>query len=283
MYYSPLRYPGGKGRVSSFIEKVFEKNLLLDGCYVEPYAGGSAIALSLLFKEYASRVIINDIDRSIYAFWYAVINKTENLCRLIADTHVNLKNWKRCREVQKKKSQHTLLELGFSTFFLNRTNRSGIMNGGIIGGLKQLGPYKIDARFNKKDLINRIQKIALYRQKIDLYNVDALQLLNKVSQSLPSKTLIYLDPPYYLKGRALYTNYYSHEDHVAVSNMIRNLGKHKWIVSYDNVDPIRDLYKEYRYISYSLAYSAAKHFRGSEVMFFCDGLSIPEFCTSVID
>lgn len=276
MFYSPLRYPGGKGRLSSFIEKIFEKNQLLDGCYVEPYAGGSAIALSLLCRGYVSQVIINDIDLSIYAFWYAAIYETENLCKLIADTHVDVENWKRCKEIQKKQSQHTLLELGFSTFFLNRTNRSGIMNGGIIGGLKQSGYYKIDARFNKKDLINRIKKISRHRQKIVLYNMDALQLLNSVNRSLPNKTLIYLDPPYYLKGRALYKNYYSYEDHVAVFNVITKINRHKWIVSYDNVDTIRDLYKKYRYISYSLTYSAAKHFRGSEVMFFCDELIVEE-------
>jgi len=176
-HYSPLRYPGGKGRLAGYFKKIYEANSLLGGVYVEPYAGGASVALSLLIDGYASKVIINDIDSSIYAFWYSVINRTEELCQLINDTPVNVKTWDLQRRIQKEQEQHDLLELGFSTFFLNRTNRSGILSAGIIGGKSQLGKWQIDARFNKKELISRIQCISQYGGKIELYHLDAIRLV----------------------------------------------------------------------------------------------------------
>ena len=145
---SPLRYPGGKSKISNFFKQFVKDNGLLDGVYVEPYAGGASVALSLLFDEYVSKIIINDKDRSIYAFWHSVLYDTENLCRLIAETPVTMENWKKLRELQKvdKKDQASLLDLGFSTFFMNRTNRSGIIKAGVIGGYAQTGNYKMDAR-----------------------------------------------------------------------------------------------------------------------------------------
>lgn len=275
-FYSPLRYPGGKGKLVSFFHAVVEENNMLDGYYVEPYAGGASVALSLLYNEYVSKIVINDIDRSIYAFWYSVLNWTERLCELILKTKVNLYNWERSKELQRRKRKASLLELGFSTFYLNRTNRSGIITGGIIGGKHQKGKWKISARFNKKDLISRIRRIAEYKDRIELYNLDACELSQKLKKTLPKKTLFYFDPPYFLKGKDLYVNYYNYKDHVTVAHMVKNLRKFNWVVSYDNREEIKDLYSNYRKIEYSLKYTASKVSEGAEVMFFCDNLNIPK-------
>jgi len=275
-FYSPLRYPGGKGKIANFIKLVFEKNLLLDGCYVEPYAGGASVALSLLFGEYASKIVINDFDRSIYAFWHSVLNDTHNLCNLIQDTKVDIKSWRQQKEIQKQKETADLLDLGFSTFFLNRTNRSGIIKAGVIGGNDQSGNYKIDARFNKTDLIYRIQRIAKYKDRILLYNLDAIDLIKTISKNLPEKSLIYFDPPYYLKGKDLYVNHYKHEDHVLVSKMINGISKHKWIVSYDNAPEIIEIYKQNKKFEYALNYSAVNATTGTEVMIYHKDLFIPK-------
>ena len=138
---SPLRYPGGKAKIADFIKQVVKDNDLLDGVYVEPYAGGAAVALSLLMDEYVSRIIINDKDRSIYAFWHSVLYDTERLCQLIEETPVNMETWMVQRELQSPENKETvnLLTLGFSTFFMNRTNRSGIIKAGVIGGFDQTG------------------------------------------------------------------------------------------------------------------------------------------------
>jgi DNA adenine methylase len=273
-YYSPLRYPGGKGKVADYFKQVFKDNLLYDGVYIEPYAGGASVALSLLFNEYASRIIINDIDRSIFAFWECVLNRTDQLCKLIRDTPVNIKTWEIQRSIHRSKRRHGILKLGFSTFFLNRTNRSGILNAGVIGGRQQTGNWKIDARYNKKDLITRIEKIALYKNKIQLYNSDAVDLVKTLRKTLPKKSLFYFDPPYYIKGKDLYLNFYEAQDHQEISIEIGKINKQKWIITYDNVKPIKTLYQEYRQKKYNLNYSATQATTGEEVMIFSHNMHI---------
>ena len=276
IYYSPLRYPGGKGRLSSYFKQTYEANSLCGGVYIEPYAGGAAVGLSLLIDGYASRVIINDIDSSIYAFWYSVINKTEGLCRLIRDTPVDVETWELQRKIQKERDKHDLLELGFSTFFLNRSNRSGILDAGIIGGKSQSGRWKIDARFNKNELISRIQRISPYRDKIELHNLDAMRLIEQIIDGLPEKTFIYFDPPYYIKGKDLYLNFYGKDDHTSVANRISKISLQKWVVTYDRIGFIEELYSQYRQMKYTLNYSALKASKGEELMIFSDNLKIPD-------
>jgi len=183
-----LRYPGGKLKVVNYIKRLFEVNDLVGGTYIEPYAGGASVALSLLFDKYAGKIKINDKDRSIYAFWYSVLNNADELCRLISDTPVTMDVWQAQHELQKRKENADLLELGFSTFFLNRTNRSGILNGGVIGGKEQTGNYKIDARYNKNELIERIERIAGYSDLIDLTSMDAVTLLKRYKRTPAAKT-----------------------------------------------------------------------------------------------
>ena len=233
------------------------------------------MALSLLLSKYAKRIKINDIDRSIYAFWYCVLMETENLCRMILDTDVTIKTWEWQHEVQKSKNDADLLELGFSTFFLNRTNRSGILNGGAIGGKDQMGKYKIDARYNKKDLIDRIMIIAAQKNKIELTSMDSVELIKRYKRTPAAKTLCYLDPPYYVKGKDLYLNYYNDNNHREIAETIMKY-KGKWIISYDAVDFIKKLYAGYKQIEYCLSYSAATPSKGRELMIFSDGLIIPD-------
>jgi len=276
-YYSPLRYPGGKGKVANYFKQLFKDNLLYDGTYVEPYAGGASVALALLFNEYASRVIINDIDKSIFSFWHSVLNRTDELCKLINDTPISMDVWEEQREIQKNKSKYGALKVGFSTFYLNRTNRSGIINAGVIGGKNQTGNWKIDARYNKKDLIARIERIALYKDRIELHNLDAVKLIKSLRQTLPPKTLFYFDPPYYVKGKDLYLNYYKDKDHKEIATEIGKLEKQRWVVTYDNVTAIKDLYTQFRQIDYTLNYSASKTSTGKEVMIFSDNISISDY------
>ncbi|HTX35995.1 MAG TPA: DNA adenine methylase [Bryobacteraceae bacterium] len=276
VHYTPLRYPGGKGKLAPYIKQVIKENGLLDGEYVEPYAGGAAVALELLFHEYVSHIHINDVSRPIYAFWNSVLNHTDRLCQLIRDTPLDLRAW----DVQKRAfaaaDSADDVALGFATFYLNRTNRSGILNGGAIGGRDQTGPWKIDARFSREELIFRVESIAKMGGRISLSGLDALEFLRAGLRAWPAKTLIYLDPPYYTKGRDLYYDFYQHEDHVKVAAFaVTKLVRQRWIVSYDNEAAIRDLYKGHQTISYSLGYSARDAREGAEVMFFSDSLHVP--------
>lgn len=276
-FNTPLRYPGGKGKLTDFIKLVFEQNDLLGGHYVEPYAGGAGVALNLLLQDYASYIHLNDLNLSVYAFWYSVLNHPDELCKAIWDVKVTMGEWHRQKAIQSNISaQHDLLELGFSTFFLNRTNRSGIIKGGVIGGKNQDGPWKLDARFNKKDLCQRIEKIALYRSRISIYNMDASILITDIFPSLQQNTLIYLDPPYYVKGQGLYQNHYKHEGHLEIAQLVKQHINHHWIVSYDHALEIVDMYKDYPAIAYGINYSAQDRYKGAEIMFFDKRLVIPD-------
>ena len=274
-YFSPLRYPGGKGKLAPFLKQLFRHNNLCDGTYIEPYAGGAAVALTLLLEGYAWEIVINDIDPLIYAFWWSMLNDTETLSRKIKDTPVTMQVWHEQKLVHDYPEQHSKTDVGFATFFLNRTNRSGVLKGGVIGGKDQSSKYKIDARFNKEDLITRINRIALYKDRIKLFNLDAIEFINRISNELSSNSILYMDPPYYRKGEGLYENHYEHEDHVHISRYIRENISTNWLLTYDNVPIIKKLYEDFRFFEYSLSYSASRHYSGSELMIFSNQLSIP--------
>lgn len=275
-FNTPLRYPGGKGKLTDFIKLVFEQNNLLDGFYAEAYAGGAAIAINLLVHSYASRIYLNDLNTGVYAFWKSVIEHPEELCKAIRDAKVTMDEWHKQKAIQNDQSNHSPLEVGFSTFFLNRTNRSGIIWGGVIGGKNQDGAWKLDARFNKQDLIKRVEKIAMYGSRIRLYNMDAADFIRDILSTLPQKSLVYLDPPYYDKGGELYENHYIHDDHMNISKLVKNTIKLPWIVSYDFTPEIMNMYKWARSISYRISYSAQDRYKGAEAMFFNRKLIVPD-------
>jgi len=253
-FFTPLRYPGGKAGLGQWIAHLMRKNNISGGTYVEPYAGGAGVALYLLLNEYVKKITINDVDPLIYSFWDSVLNETEELIHLIESTPVNVETWKEQKNISKFSDKFSSLERGFSAFFLNRTNRSGILKGGVIGGLDQTGKYKIDARFNKQDLIKRIEKIAKKRDSIELTGIDALALIKLHAKKKEERSLIYLDPPYYNKGSQLYRNFYKPEDHKEIANEIKKV-QSPWLVTYDNCNEIRELYNDQSSINFSLIYS----------------------------
>ena len=272
MFHSPLRYPGGKNKLAKFIATICHENGIMDH-YVEPYAGGASVALHLLLNDYVRRVTINDLDRSIYAFWYTVLNDHNKLCDRIEKIPITIENWKIAREIQKDKNTASLFELGFSTFFLNRTNYSGVINGGVLGGINQNGNDLIDCRFNKKELIRRITEIGNKKSKIHLYNMDAVGLIKHIQRrSKHDETIYYFDPPYYLKGASLYMNHYKPDDHKVLAYEIRKIRRAKWLVTYDNVPQITDIYHSNLSTEYTLYHSAHRMHVGKEIMIFSKNL-----------
>jgi DNA adenine methylase len=276
MFYSPLRYPGGKNKLSAFLAKICIDNCIHNH-YVEPYAGGASVALFLLLEGYVSKITINDKDRSIFAFWYSVKNNCEELCNLIDKTETTIENWHKQKEIQKQKEVVDLLTLGFSTLFLNRTNRSGIIKGGVIGGISQEGNYKIDCRFNKEDIKRRIRLISKYGSDIEIYNYDAIDLIDKIQLTATNTgTIFYFDPPYYLKADQLYMNHYMDEHHKGVSDKIKSINNVHWIVSYDDNINIEKLYSNLPTKKYSFNHSAGISKSGKEIMFFSHNLKQPD-------
>jgi DNA adenine methylase len=272
---SPLRYPGGKSCLYDLAGRILRLNRLERGHYAEPYAGGSGLALSLLFGGHVSQILLNVIDRTVWAFWHSVLNETEALVEKITTARVDMEQWQEQRQIYLNQADYDDLTLGFSTFFLNRTNRSGIIKGaGVIGGLQQTGNYKIDCRFNKPDLAKRIRRIAKYRSRIHLYKLDALRFIEDMDQQLPSRCFFCIDPPYYNKGSSLYTSFYNPADHLAVSQAVIGLER-PWVLTYDNTPEISHLYKARRQYSFDVNYSVQTKRVGTELLVASKGLKLP--------
>lgn len=276
--FTPLRYPGGKARFAPFIASLMQLNGMEGGHYLEPYAGGAGVALDLLYSGVASHIHINDYDEAVHAFWASATKHSEDLMRFVRDTPVTIDQWYHWRSLLRGEREGTLVEQGFATLFLNRTNRSGILKGGVIGGKAQDGPYRLDARYKKSQLLQRLEKIAAHSNQISVYREDAGSLLQRCASLLPSNSMVYLDPPYYAKGQDLYRNYYEHDDHVRIADLLCTASfPCSWIVSYDALDEIRQMYRLARSVSYGLRYTAQARYVGSEVMFFSSNLRLGDF------
>ena len=272
---SPLRYPGGKACLFELATAILRLNGLERGHYAEPYAGGCGLALALLYGGHVADIHVNDIDPSIWSFWHSVLNDTDALVEKIDKTPVTVSEWIKQRNIYRDQAANDPLTLGFSAFFLNRTNRSGIIKGaGVIGGLDQRGNYKIDCRYNKPDLIRRIERIKKYKDRINLTNLDALDFLKNCNRHLPLDSLIFIDPPYYGKGSELYTSYYNSKDHSTLAENVMRL-KSPWIMTYDDEDAIREMYKSRRQYCFDINYSLQEKRVGTELLIVSKGIKLP--------
>lgn len=267
MYYSPLRYPGGKGKLAPFMEYMINKLELRGGTYIEPFAGGAGIALDLLFNDVVSHIVINDYDKAVASFWRAVLNENDRFIERIMSIPVNIEEWEKQKEILKSSTKYSF-ELGFATFFLNRTNRSGIINGGPIGGKKQAGEWKLDVRFNREALAERVGAIGKRKSDITVYNKDVRSLIDNYVSQFGKKTLIYFDPPYFEKGKQLYMNYFSIEDHKRIEELIREKVNCFWMITYDNAPEIVRIYDGYEIRKFDLNYSVAQKRVASEIIIF---------------
>lgn len=272
---SPLRYPGGKTCLYDLTAHILRLNKLERGHYAEPYAGGAGLALTLLFEAHVSDIHLNDVDRSVWAFWDSVLNRSDELVELICSTPIDMPQWHYQRSVYLNPQDFDDLALGFSMFFLNRTNRSGIVKGaGVIGGQDQQGTYKIDCRFNRAELVRRVRRIAKYKSRIHLHRLDALDFMNLMDERLPGRSLFCIDPPYFNKGSSLYTSFYNPDDHAAVSQAVLGLER-PWMLTYDNTPEISQLYKARRQFSFDVNYSVQTKRVGTELLVASKGLVMP--------
>ena len=262
--YTPLRYPGGKSALADFVWHTME----LSGCteipYCEPFAGGAGVAMSLLLRGKVKSVILNDLDTGIYSIWYAIFNDTEWFIEAISNADVTLV----VREQQKKvynelkDSYGYSRDLAFATFFLNRVNYSGILTGGPIGGKEQKGKYKLDCRFNKQSLIDKIEEIAKYRDNVQLFHMDAIELLKN-----QSNIFVFADPPYWQAGDMLYE---ASVEHSKLAKVLCESKDIHWIATYDNNINIANVYEKYGAHSklFELQYSASRKRKELECMFY---------------
>ncbi|MBY6135059.1 DNA adenine methylase [Nocardioides marinus] len=257
------------------MKNIIVENGLTHRTYAEPYAGGCGLALALLFNGVVREIHINDLDASIWSFWHSVLEHTDDLVEMIRNAELTIDEWKKQRAIYREQKVSDPLRLGFATFYLNRTNRSGIIaQGGVIGGLSQKGSYLMDCRFNKVNLVERIERIASYKDEIHLYRLDALDFITQAPKILPRKSLLCVDPPYFNKGSQLYTSFYRPEDHAALAKVIQRL-KLPWVVTYDNAEEIRNLYAKSHLHSFDLQYSVQTKRLGNELLISPPHVSLP--------
>lgn len=269
---SPLRYPGGKSSLYLPLRDMLRANGLTSGVYVEPYAGGAGAAVSLLVTGQVQQIVINDLDPAIFAFWRAVVGEPKEFSRLIESACLNLTEWARQREIYMMADRDDHMKLGFATFYLNRTNRSGTLNGGVIGGRNQLGRYKIDARFNKPELAERVRLIGMHANRITIRNQDGLMIIDEFARE--PGALIYADPPYFDRSGSLYLNSFKEQDHVALASKLNALRDAKWLLTYDDVPQVHQLYAQRRRDFIKLNYSAHRVVKAQEVMVYSDALAL---------
>lgn len=269
--YSPLRYPGGKNKIYKYVKYLVDSNEI--DTYIEPFCGGAGVALKLLLNNDVKKIMLNDFDRSIYAMWFSILHDTDSFIKKVREAVFTIEEWDKQHDIQKNKDNVDLLTLGFSTFYLNRTNRSGIIQAGPIGGRAQTGNYKMDCRYNTEVLIKKIKLIAKNKNRISLYNLDAIDFI-KQNIRRTRGSLTFFDPPYFVKGKQLYTNFYEHIDHIDLRDTIdKYMSKHKWILTYDFHEEIQHMYSKFEYFPYILNYSAGTSKKGMEYIFFSSEIS----------
>jgi DNA adenine methylase len=273
VYLSPLRYPGGKGDLAPFLGRLIRSQRKAASTYVEPFAGGGGAAVRLLFDEYVNTIVLNDLDPGVAAFWRAVFHHTADLIRRISRDPITIEAWHRQRQVYLEPAGHDDVELGFATLFLNRTNRSGILGARPIGGLRQAGRWKIDARFDRVQLVNRIEALSRYRNRVSISQEDGVEMVGEFARQR-TKCFVYLDPPYLGKGSDLYLDTLRWPDHRRLAGILQR-SNGQWLVTYDRDDRVPHvLYPERRCAAFNISHTAALQHVGSEYAVFSDELSV---------
>lgn len=268
-FYSPLRYPGGKNGLYPFVSNLIKENNYSQKAYAEPYAGGCGLALKLLFEGVVNEIYLNDLDNSIYSFWYTILNQADEFCEWIYNLEITIDNWYFYKNIFTNSKEYSSFEIAQATFYLNRTNVSGVLKGGVIGGQNQNGKYKIDARFNKVKLIEKINLIYSKRNNIHFYKLDAIDFLRKIKNT--DSIFIYLDPPYYLKGSELYMNFYKSADHIQLCEYLKEIDS-EFILSYDNNNFIKEIYSEFKIYTFDISQSTSNKV-GKEIIVFSENLN----------
>lgn len=276
---SPLRYPGGKSAMAGLLGDIRRLNGLGDQAVAEPFAGGAGASLGLLYREDAHKIYINDADPAIYDFWWTVVNRPQPFLDMLSKTRVSIAEWRRQRDVYRDRGRVSQLRRGFSAFYLNRCNRSGIiMNGGPIGGVTQAGKWKLDARFNKPELRRRCEKVAEYRERVTVSCDDGVRFIERLDAV---STFFFIDPPYFAKGPTLYLNALDEDYHAALAARLKAMSDAAWVLTYDDCHEIRLMYRGWAAVRpFLLRYAAAERRTGREVLITPKWMRLPTWQAS---
>lgn len=262
--YTPIRYPGGKTKLYPLLESIIRRNGLQGCAYSEPFAGGAGAAVKLLLKGDVGRILINDYDRAVYCIWKAVLEHPDETCAFVDAAELTVDEWRAHRDVYRRRDQADELELGLSSLYLNRTNRSGILDGGLIGGLGQTGPYKMDARFGRDGLKEKVRRLSDRAADIEVFNMDAEGFVSEVLGARDG-AFAYFDPPYVQKGPGLYRSSFDEAKHRSFAETVLSC-RFPWVATYDDDELVCSLYGNRVKRMLDIGYSAYRASSGRELL-----------------
>lgn len=240
----------------------------------EPFAGGAGASLTLLYLDEMHKIYINDADPAIHDFWWCLVYRSKAFLKKLSETRVSMAEWRRQRDIYRNPGRASRIRRGFAAFYLNRCNHSGILlNGGPIGGIKQAGKWKLNARFNKFELRRRCEKVAEHRKRIVVSGEDGINFLDRIDAD---KTMLFLDPPYFNKGSTLYLDTFDEKKHRELSDCLHEMRDETWVLTYDDCPQVRAMYRGWASIRpFFLSYTANRRFRGREVLITPRWMQIP--------
>jgi len=257
---SPLRYPGGKRRLASYIAETLVLNNLQPGLFVEPFAGGASVSLRLLLGGFVKSIGLGESDPLLASFWKIVFDDPQWLVNQIMAIPITVETWDRFRSMTPRSHR----ERALACLFLNRTSFSGILapGAGPIGGRSQTSAYKIDCRFPVEEICRRVLSISRAAEQVRFVNEgDWKETMEESLRTIQKgeDLCFYLDPPFYSQGRRLYSHYFEPEEHILLRDYLISMNT-PWILSYDANDAILELYSSngYRPKQVQVLYSASR-------------------------
>lgn len=240
---SPLRYPGGKARFTTFIQE----SIIASGeeirLFVEPFCGGAGAAIALLDSESVDSIALNDADPLVASFWKIVFGKScrsrrdiDWLIRKVENTIISIDEWK----IQKALQPTNTREAAWKCLFLNRTSFNGILHkSGPIGGWEQIN-RTLDVRFNRERLVTRLRELFALRDSVERVDCMGWQRFCTRYRN-EDDAYLYLDPPYYHRAEQLYKYLFNERMHRSMRDYLVDL-QIPWLLSYDDAPEVRALY-----------------------------------------
>lgn len=246
-----FRYPGGKSKLAKIIvsklSDIASSNNLVE--YREPFFGGGSIGINFIQSNQPKSIWINDKDIGIACLWTAVIKDCAKFKEYVMGFKPTVAAFYKFKNdllnlKEIPKDRNSVIEIGFMKFAIHQISYSGLgtKSGGPLGGADQKSQYKVDCRWSPNYVCKKIDKMFNLLSKFNI-NQNACTNLDFESliQDKSVQSLLYLDPPYYIKGNDLYQKGFSLDDHQRLADLLRNT-PHKWLLSYDDCEEIRNIY-----------------------------------------
>lgn len=253
-YVSPLRYPGGKATMASWLGEMFSRQLgYMDvEVWLEPFAGGAGAALTLLDRDAVPEAWIVDANPAIAAFWQTVTGDGDALAARIERTTPTLGLYARSQGLLAEPDGADRFELGYAAFIVNRCSRSGII-APRSGAMSDIG-----ARFNAAELADRIRHVASFGSRLRVIHGDGIGFIEDLNGAagIEDEVLAFCDPPYLREGNRLYRVGMDGDMHQRLADALHATPA-RWLLTYDNEPAVTDLlYPDHRVIAYDIRNNA---------------------------